>query len=145
MIIFVCYVCCSNAFTHYCGAKVQKKIDICKKKLFFLFIGKSLKIRHKKSAPKDASTCSVGTLHGSLALIGLLSCFTPLPFSAFITNWFIVVYKHVIGLNTYASQSNLGGNTDSKKCRIGAKSLHMSKKSSNFAAQNCVIPNNQTP
>ena len=36
MIIFVCYVCCSNAFTHFCGAKVQKKIDICKRSGVFL-------------------------------------------------------------------------------------------------------------
>ena len=59
------------------------------------------------------SNRSVGTLHGSLALIGLLPCFTPWHFSVFITNWFIVVYKHVIGLKTDVSQSNLGGNTDS--------------------------------
>ena len=37
----------------------------------------------------------------------------PWHFSVFITNWFIVVYKHVIGLKTDVSQSNLGGNTDS--------------------------------
>ena len=59
------------------------------------------------------SNRSAGTIHGSLALIGLLPCLTPWHFSVFITNWFIVVYKHVIGLKTDSSQSNLGGNTDS--------------------------------
>ena len=59
------------------------------------------------------SNRSIGTIHGSLALIGLLPCFTPWHFSVFITNWFIVAYKHVIGLKTDVSQSNLGGNTDS--------------------------------
>ena len=59
------------------------------------------------------SNRSIGTIHGSLALIDLLPCFTPWHFSVFITNWFIVAYKHVIGLKTDASQSNLRGNTDS--------------------------------
>ena len=59
------------------------------------------------------SNRSAGTIHGSLALIDLLPCFTPWHFSVFITNWFIVAYKHVIGLKTDVSQSNLGGNTDS--------------------------------
>ena len=36
-----------------------------------------------------------------------------MAFFCFITNWFIVVYKHVIGLKTDVSQSNLRGNTDS--------------------------------
>ena len=34
-------------------------------------------------------------------------------FLKFIIIWFLVVYKHVIGLKTDSSQSNLGGNTDS--------------------------------
>ena len=93
--------CFPSCFTSQLHKKPEKSRDqscIAKKNLSFLH---------------DASTRSIGTIHGSLALIGLLPCFTPWHFSVFITNWFIVVYKHVIGLKTDSSQSNLGGNTDS--------------------------------
>ena len=77
------------------------------------FISAFLHVPQEQYTLHSNSNRSVGTLHGSLALIGLLPCFTPWHFSVFITNWFIVAYKHVIGLKTDVSQSNLGGNTDS--------------------------------
>ena len=68
-------------------------MDFTKRTIFKIFAKKEsglerslLHVPQEHYTLHSNSNRSVGTIHGSLALIGLLPCFTPWHFSVFITN-----------------------------------------------------------
>ncbi len=84
-------------------------MDFTKRTIFKIFAkkraaskGRSLHVPQEHYTLHSNSNRSVGTIHGSLALIGLLPCFTPLHFFCFYNQ---LIYS---GLQTcYRTQDRL--------------------------------------